>query len=51
DAGGASDVVLIRVLYNYPVMTPLMGSMLATISTDNTRRLVSTVVLQTEPYE
>ncbi len=51
DVGGASDVVMIRVLYNYPIMTPMMGQMLATRSTDNTRRLVSTVVLQTEPYE
>lgn len=51
DAGGANDVVMIRVLYNYPVMTPMMGQMLATRKTDNTRRLVSTIVLQAEPYE
>lgn len=50
DAGVENDVVMIRVAYNYPIMTPMMGKMLATRG-DNTRRLVSTVVLQTEPYQ
>lgn len=50
NAGGVSDVVMIRVAYNYPIVTPLMQPML-TNNNGTTRTMVSTVVLQTEPYE
>lgn len=50
DPGGASSVVLIRVVYNYRLRTPLMGSFFANRA-DNRRTMMSTMVLQTEPYE
>ncbi len=50
DPGGANDVVLVRVVYNYPVRTPLMQPLLANNSGFK-RTLFSTIVLQTEPYE
>lgn len=50
DAGGVSDVVMIRVAYRYVIKTPMMQLML-TNNNDNSRILLSTVVLQTEPYE
>jgi Flp pilus assembly protein TadG len=49
-AGGSSDVVMIRVAYRYPIMTPLMQPML-TNDASNERVMMSTVVLQTEPYD
>lgn len=48
--GGVSDVVLIRVAYRYPIKTPLMQPVL-TNSGDSSRIMMSTVVLQTEPYD
>lgn len=50
DAGGVSDVVMIRIAYKYPIKTPMMQLML-TNNSDSNRILLSTVVLQTEPYE
>ena len=50
DPGSVSEVVLIRVAYNYPVITPLMQPMLAD-SGRTTRSMMSTIVLQNEPYE
>jgi len=50
DPGGVSDVVLIRVAYQYPIKTPMMSLILSNNSS-NKRILLSTVVLQTEPYE
>ncbi len=49
DPGGASDVVLIRVGYNYPLVTPLIGKFFANTS-NNSRFLFSTIVLEVEPY-
>lgn len=49
DPGGSGDRVLIRVGYRYNMMTPLIGPLLA--GSDNTRFFMSTIVLQTEPYE
>lgn len=49
-AGGVSDVVLIRVVYQYSIITPLMQFVL-TNRDDGTRLMMSTMVLQTEPYE
>jgi Flp pilus assembly protein TadG len=50
DAGGVSDVVMIRTSYTYPIKTPMMQVML-TNNNDASRIMLSTVVLQTEPYE
>lgn len=49
DAGGSDDRVLIRVAYRYQMMTPFVGRLLA--GPNNERLFMSTVVLQTEPYE
>lgn len=49
DPGGAEDKVLIRVGYRYNMMTPFIGPLLA--GADNSRFFMSTIVLQTEPYE
>ncbi len=48
-AGGSADRVLIRVAYRYPMMTPLVGPLLA--GPGNSRLFMSTIVLETEPYE
>ncbi len=48
--GGVNSVVLIRVIYQYSIMTPLMQTVL-TNRGDGKRLMMSTVVLQTEPYE
>ncbi|NCO04419.1 MAG: pilus assembly protein [Alphaproteobacteria bacterium] len=50
DAGDVNDVVMIRVAYRYPIMTPMMGVMLSN-NGDNARIMLSTTVLQTEPYD
>lgn len=50
DSGGVNDVVMMRVAYKYPIKTPMMQLML-TNNNDSNRILLSTVVLQTEPYQ
>ena len=50
DPGDVNDVVLIRVAYRYPITTPLFQPVL-TNNGDGNRIMMSTVVLQTEPYE
>jgi Flp pilus assembly protein TadG len=50
DAGGVDDVVLIRTAYRYPLLTPLLASAFSD-STGNTKLMMSTVVLETEPYD
>ncbi len=47
--GGSSDRILIRVAYNYTAFTPLVGHMLW--GPDASRMFISTIVLQTEPYD
>ncbi|MCE7886851.1 MAG: pilus assembly protein [Alphaproteobacteria bacterium PRO2] len=49
DAGGSSSRVLIRSAYRYTMMTPIVGALLG--GPDNSRLFVSTIVLQTEPYD
>lgn len=49
DIGGSSDRVLVRVGYNYDMMTPFIGPLIA--GADGTVSFLSTVVLQTEPYD
>jgi len=50
DPGGVSDVVMIRTSYTYPIKTPMM-QVLLTNNGGGSRVMLSTVVLQTEPYE
>lgn len=50
DAGGVSDVVVIRAAYRYHFFTPFLGSMLSS-NADNSKTLVSTVTLRSEPYD
>lgn len=49
DAGGSNDRVLIRVGYRYEMVTPLVGPLLN--GPDGGTTFISTIVLQTEPYE
>ncbi|MCB1555718.1 MAG: pilus assembly protein [Alphaproteobacteria bacterium] len=48
--GGSKEVVLIRAAYRYSLMTPVIGSIFSDYS-GNIRLLLSTIVLETEPYE
>ena len=47
--GSASDVVLIRVIYLYPLLTPFIGIFFAD-EPGNHKMLQATTVIQTEPY-
>lgn len=49
DAGGSNDKILIRVAYRYTMMTPFIGQLIA--GPTGSRLFMSTIVLQTEPYE
>jgi Flp pilus assembly protein TadG len=48
--GSVDDVVLIRAAYRYPLMTPLLGAAFSD-GPNNTKLMVTTVVLETEPYD
>lgn len=49
NAGGVNDRVLIRTVYTFDMMTPLVGRLLT--GGTGSRTLISSIVLQTEPYE
>ena len=49
NAGGSDERILIRTAYEYEMMTPFIGVLLA--GADSKRTFMSTVVLQTEPYD
>jgi len=46
--GGSGSVMTVRVYYNYPFMTPIIGNLMG--GTSNTVLLVSTAVFQAEPF-
>ncbi len=48
--GGSNQVTLIRTVYFYPLLTPLIGTLMAD-GPEQTKFMMSTIVLQTEPYE
>ncbi len=48
--GGVNTINLIRVSYKYKFATPLIGNLLATDGAMG-RTMISTVVLETEPYD
>lgn len=50
DAGGSSDVILIRVSYRYQLILPMIGNIFSD-GPGMTKHLLSTVVLQNEPYD
>lgn len=49
DPGGSDEIELIRVVYMYPLMTPLIGQFF-TDYPGNKKLLMATVVIQNEPY-
>ncbi len=49
DAGGVNDVMLIRAVYNYPIITPFVGQIIT--GGKGTMPMMSTIIFQTEPYE
>lgn len=48
--GGVNSINLIRVSYRYHLATPLIGDLLAN-GPNKSRLMISTVVLETEPYD
>ena len=50
DPGNENDVVLIRVVYTYNIATPMFQPLLTNMGNDK-RIIMSTVVLQNEPYQ
>jgi Flp pilus assembly protein TadG len=50
DAGGTDDVVMIHTVYHYPMLTPFLGPLFSDTA-GSSKLLMSTVVIQTEPYE
>ena len=50
DAGSSSSVVLIRAAYRYKLLTPFFANVFSK-EPDNTIPIMTTVVLQTEPYD
>jgi len=51
DPGGAEDVIIIRVVYRYEFLTPLLGELMESSAGTNSSVLMSSVVLMNEPYE
>lgn len=51
DTGESSHVVMIRTIYRHPIVTPLMQPLLSNGGQSSSRLMISTVVLQSEPYE
>ena len=49
DPGGANDIVVVRVFYEWELMTPVLSAPLANLS-GNRRLLQSTVVFRNEPF-
>lgn len=50
DAGGSGAIVMIRVSYLYNLLTPVIGRFFSNFP-GNRRMIMSTVIMQTEPYE
>lgn len=48
--GQQSSVIMVRVAYRYPFMTPLLGSVLAD-GGNNSRLIMNTIVMKNEPYD
>lgn len=50
NGGQQSSVIMVRVAYRYPFMTPLIGSVLAD-GANNSRLIMNTIVMKNEPYD
>ena len=50
DAGGPNSLILVRVAYRYPLRTPFVGPFLSD-RPDGKRLIMSTAIIQNEPYE
>ncbi len=50
DDGGQSSVIIVRLAYRYPFMTPLIGSLLSD-GPNTTKLIVNTIVMKNEPYD
>jgi Flp pilus assembly protein TadG len=48
--GGAGDIVVVRLVYQWPILVPLLGINLADM-TGNKRLLMATVAFRNEPYQ
>lgn len=49
--GASGDIVIVRVMYLWPINTPLMGAFFETLPGTSKILLASTAVFQNEPYE
>jgi len=50
DPGSENSLVIIRVTYRYPLLSPFVGPFFSD-KNDNTRLLMSTAIVQNEPYD
>lgn len=50
DPGGENSLIIVRVTYNYPLLTPFVGPVVSD-NTNNTRLLMATAIIQNEPYQ
>ncbi len=48
--GAQSSVMLVRLVYRYPFITPMLGPLLSD-GPRNTRLIVNTIVMKNEPYD
>jgi len=48
--GAQSSVMLVRLVYYYPFMTPVIGSLLSDTG-GTTRMILNTIVMKNEPYD
>lgn len=49
DPGVENSLVIVRVTYNYPLLSPFVGPILSN-NADNTALLMATTIVQNEPY-
>jgi len=50
DPGSENSLVIVRVTYRYPLLSPFVGPFFSD-KNDNTRLLMSTAIIQNEPYD
>lgn len=51
DPGSSEDLVIVRVVYRYEFMTPLLGDIMENAEGTNHAVLMSNVIIMNEPYE
>jgi len=50
DPGAENSLIIVRVTYRYPLLSPFVGPFFSD-KNDNTRLLMSTAIIQNEPYD